>query len=425
MAGNQIGTPAVAQQSPAGKMPTMSDIEPAAIPAGADQLHPFDLLIAVGKRKTMISILVLAAAALGAVIALLMPPVYTSKAKIMLPINQGAAIGNVLGQFGALGSAAGLPSARSPADLYIGILESRTLADALIRRFDLVKRFASRNVDEARRQLAAMTEVELIKRDGMIEIRVNATDPQFAAELANSHVDELIKLGQKLAVGESALRRLFYERELLAQKNRLADAEVEFKNVEQSSGIVQPEGQLRAAIGAAADIRAAVAAKEVQIAAMRTFATERNPEYQRLLAEASALRAQLARSEGTGSPQDSRVIPPAGAIPGAKANYVRALRELKYQEGMFEMLSKQYEAARMDEAKEAPVIQVLDPAIAPEFRTKPKRTILVLLGATAGLVVGILAAIWLEVVARSMSNPVSAGKWAALRGAWRLRRAET
>ena len=382
------------------------------------QLHPFDFLIAIGKRKAMIVVVGLLAAVTGAAIGLLLPPVYTSRAKMMLPMNQGAGTGNLLGQIGALGGAAGLPSARSPADLYIGMLESRTLADSMVKRFDLVKRFEARHVEDARRQLSSMTEIDFVKRDGMIEIRINNRNAAFAADLANGYVDELLTLGQKLAVSGAAQRRLFYERELRAQKDRLADADVQFKGVEERSGIVQPEGQLRAAINMSADIRAAVAAKEVQIAAMSTYATDRNPEYNRLKAEVAALRLQLARSEGAGGPQTGRVIPAAGAIPEAKAIYVRALRELKYQESLFEILSRLYETARMDEAKEASIIQVLDSAVPAEVRTKPKRTVLVLLGAVTGLLLGIVAAALLEIADRSKASPATAAKWIALRRAW-------
>lgn len=357
-----------------------------------DELSFVDMLLILMQHKRLLTCTTLAGAAIAMVIALVLPPTYTSTAKILPPQQNNNGAAALLGQLGALtGGAGGITGVKSPGDLYIGILESRTVADSLIGRFDLKDRFKSKTMDDARVTLAAVSQVSSGKKDGLISIDVSDKDPKFAANLANAYVDELIKLTQTFALTEAAHRRIFFEKQLVEAKDRLANAEVALRVTQEKTGILQPDGQVREIISTIAQIKGSIAAKEVELKAMRTFATAQNPEVLRTQEELQGLRGQLASLEKANGTRDGDLFVPAGRIPTATAAYIRSMREVKYYETMFELLAKQFELAKLDEAKEASTIQILDVAVPSERKSKPKRTFLVAGGLLAGGLVGLLA----------------------------------
>lgn len=393
-------------------MPPMTETNQTTSPPQEDEINLLDLLIVLAKHKKLVLGLPLAAALLAVAITLSMPNVYTATARILPPQQGSSTTAAMLGQLGALaGAAGGALGIKNPNDLYVGMLKSRTVADSLIERFKLQDRYERRTLVETRNALAQVSNISAGK-DGIISIAVDDEDPKFAAELANAYVDELTRLNQTLAVTEAAQRRLFFERQLAQAKDALAMAEVELKKVQQATGVVQLDAQGKAAIEAVAALRAQIAAREVQLAAVRTFATEQNPDYQRLTQELAGLRGQLARFERGG---ETSALPSAGKLTEAGLDYVRKLREVKYQETVFELLARQYEAAKLDEARNASLIQVLDKAVPPDRKSKPKRTLIVLLTAlTAGLVAVILAFI-IEARARALTDPEQAERYRLLR----------
>ena len=247
----------------------------------------------------------------------------------------------------------------------------------MIRRFDLLRVYRDKKMSDARQDLENATSIVLGK-EGFVTISVEDKDRSRAPQIANAYVEQLRKLTQDLAVTEAGQRRLFFERQLELAKNNLADAEQALKETEQKTGLIQLDGQAKAIIEAVVKLRALMAAKEVELHAMRLFSTEQNPDVMLGEQELSGLRAQLAllekQSGGTGSVQV-----PIGNVPEAGLQYVRKLRDLKYAETIFEILAKQYEAARLDEAKTAAIIQVLDPAVEPDRKSSPPRILIVVI----------------------------------------------
>ncbi|RPI14623.1 MAG: lipopolysaccharide biosynthesis protein, partial [Acidobacteriales bacterium] len=202
-------------------------------------------------------------------------------------------------------------------------------------------------------------------------------DRERAARLANAYVEELLKLTSRLAFTAATRRRLFFQQELASEKDLLADAEVALKNTQQSSGLMVPSGQSEALIRAGAQLRAEIASREVQLEAMRSYATSENPQVLLLERETAALRAQLEKLKAGSGAQDDLMLP-TSRLPAASLEYLRKLRDLKYHETLFELLSKQYEAARIDEARSAPLIQVVDRATPPDKKSWPPRMLIVL-----------------------------------------------
>jgi uncharacterized protein involved in exopolysaccharide biosynthesis len=398
----------------------VADPEPAAYPA-------LDLLIVLSRRRHLILWTTLAAAILATMVALLLPNRYTATATILPPQQSQSLAASMIGQLGALGVMAqkdlGL---KNPNDLYAGMMHSRTAEDSLIRRFDLLRVYGDRKMSDARADLEDASKI-LLAKEGFIAISVTDKDRSRAPQIANAYVDELRQLTQNLAVTEAGQRRIFFERQLELAKDKLADSEQALKEMEQKTGVIQLDSQAKAIIEAVVKLRGAMAAKEVQLHAMRLFSTEQNPELIMAEQQLSGMREQLAllekRSGGHGktgtvsspgssadssaesSAETSDVQVPVGNVPEAGLQYVRKLRDVKYAEVIFELLAKQYEAAKLDEAKTAAVIQVLDPAVEPDHRSSPRRGLIVVLATLLAFLASIFYVFSAEALSRIRSNP--------------------
>ena len=358
-------------------------------PEANEEVSLLEILAVLLQRKRLIAVVTTITMTATAVFVLLMPPSYTAEAVILPAPQDQSAQALMMGSFAGLNSLGGLASAglsssflRSPVDMYIGVLKSRTIADALIARYHLDSVYRERDLTSARKALARHTDINN-GRDMLIHIRVDDHDPSRASALANAYVEELQHRNSALTLTAAGARRHFFEQQLVEEKNALAGAEMALKTQQQASGLVLPQGQAEALIRSIATLRAEIAARKVQLEAMQAYATQQNPQRQLLEREISALQGELAQAE-RGTPQGTAL--PARGLPGAALEYVRRLREVKYHEVLFEILSKQYEAARIDEARLAPAIQLIDAAVAPDQRSWPPRTLFIL-GA------GILAAI--------------------------------
>ncbi len=382
-----------------------------------DEISLIDLLIVLAKHKRLVLGVPVGASILAAIISLLLPNIYSGTTRILPPQQGGSAATALLNQLGGalggLGAAAGgALGITNPNDLYVGMLKSRTVADNLIARFDLNKLYDEKFQSDARKVLEKKTTITSGK-DGIIIIEVDDTDPKRAADVANAYVDELMKLTKVLAVTEASQRRLFFERQLVQAKDNLTEAEIVARQGLQKGGLAQVDAQGRSMIEVTARLRAQISAKEVQLGAMRTFAAEGNPELQRTQQELGALRRELSRIEGSS---------PIAAISGRDTagnsglDNLGRLRDVKYYEFLYELLAKQYELAKIDEAKDATVIQVMDKAIEPDRKSKPKRALIFLLSTLAALFVSIFWAFVQEAAARAKADPEQASRLGTLHG---------
>jgi uncharacterized protein involved in exopolysaccharide biosynthesis len=320
-------------------------------------------------------------------------------------------LGSLGGLAGLAGGAAGI---KSPNDLHIGMLKSRTVADKMIARFNLKQKFEAKTMEATRAALAGATVIAAGK-DGFISIEYSDKDPKFAASVANAYVEELDKLNNTLAVTEASRKRLFFETQLKMTRDNLAAAEVGFKQTQERTGLIQPEAQGQAIIMAASNLRAQVTAAEVKLQSMGSFATPQNPDYQKLKQNLTSLRTQLAKAERNGVQGRGDIMVPTGKLPETGLEYIRKMRDLKYQETLFELLSKQFEIAKIDEAKEAALIQVVDKALVPEKKSKPKRSLIVILATLMAFFIGVLLAFVREASERASHDPASAERMNLLR----------
>lgn len=365
-----------------------------------------DLLIVFAKHKKKIFGVTIAAAVLSSAISLVLPKTYLASTKLLPPQQTQSSAAALLSQLGGIAgaAAAGAAGIKNPNDLYIGMLKSRTVADRLIARFDLKKVYQLESQERARKRLEDSTSV-MSGKDGLISIEVESRDQKLVAPLANAYVEELFRITKTLAVTDASQRRLFYERELEATKDNLAKAEAILKGSMNTRGMVSVDAESRSILETVARLRAQASAKEIELNAMRPFVTTVNPDYRRVEEELKGLRAELAKLEN-GRGADA---PPSEKRGGLEN--IKLLRDLKYQQMLYEVLAKQYEIARIDEAKDPSVIQVLDPAVEPEQRAKPRRAFIVVLATIFAFVASAFWAFASEARRKALLSPEGAARW--------------
>lgn len=369
-----------------------------------DEISLLDLAIVLAKFKKLILGLPVLVGVLTVGATLLMTPIFTATTAILPPQQSQSGASALLGQLGGLAGIAGAAAGiKNPSDLYVGMLKSRTVADAMIARFDLVNYYEAELTQDARKSLEGVSSFTAGK-DGIITISVDDKDPELAAKMANAYVEELNKLTEVLAVTEASQKRLFFERQMVDARDRLVAAEIEARSAMERGGLASIDAQGQAMIGVTARLRGQISVKEVEIGAMRAFAAEENPRLKAAQQELLALQTELARIEGASALREGQ----AGAESSAGATNLQLLRNVKYYETLYQMLAQQFELAKIEEAKDSALIQVLDTAIPPERKSKPKRALIVILAVLAAGFVAVLIAFMKEAALRAAEDPESA-----------------
>ncbi len=393
-----------------------------------DEISLLDLLIYIGRRKRLVLQITAVCAFLAILITLLLPKSYTATVTLLPPqqsSSMGAAIASQLGNLGGVAAlAGGSLGIKNPNDMFVAMLRSRTVEDSMVQRFGLMHEYKQRYPSDARRALEDHSKVDGSGKDNLIYISIEDHDPHRAAELANGYVDEFRQLSDHLAITEASQRRLFFEKQLEQAKDNLADAEEALKLTEQKTGLIQLDSQARSLIESASVLRAQIVAKEVQIQSIRAFANSENSQLIQAQQELEALHVQLAKLGGSENNNETSLMVPEGQVPEASLEYVRKLRDVKYREALFDILARQFEVAKLDEAKQGAPIQVVDPAIPPDKKSFPKRGLIVIGSTTAGFFFGGLVALFLAGFEQMKNDAETASKIHLLCAAFSFRKRE-
>lgn len=381
-----------------------------------------DLLMVMAEQKKRILLWALIGMLLTTGLVLLMHPVFTAKA-VVLPPQQGQSSAGLLSQLGSLAALTGLGSSgtKDPNDLYLAVLQSNTVADGLIKRLNLMDAYHTKRLFQARLLLAKSSKF-VSEKGGMISITVKDGDPHRAAQIANAYVDELHNINSRLIIGEAAVRRNFFSQQLALEKDRLTDAEIALQQTEEKTGAISPTGQTGVVISQVAALQGQIISREVQLDALRTSSTDQNPDVIRLNNEIAGLRKQMAALESVQKgrkPGDISLT--SRSLPEDQVAYLRKQRDVQYHTLIFDLIARQFEAARMDEAKASPLIQVLDPAEPPDRKSGPFRALWTLSGLVLGFIFGSVSVIGSYVRSRVVADPESAAKLAEFRRALSFR----
>jgi tyrosine-protein kinase Etk/Wzc len=382
------------------------------------RLDLLDVLLIFAQRKWVILVWALAGVAIGIIATLRADTLYKSEATVMPPEQQQSSAA-LLSQLGALTAFAGVGSnlgLKNPADLYIAILQTNLVADNIVKHFHLMDAYHISDLDAAAGTLRKRSKF-VANKDGLIQISVEDKDPKLAVTLVYGYADELFNQNNRLAIGAATQRRRFFQQQLAEEKDHLADAEIELKTTQQTTGVLQLSGQAQNILGQEANIHANITNHEVELGALLSSSTEQNPDVVRLRTELKGLREQLELlQKGTnGVMLSQREFPAAGLA------YIRKERDLQYHQTLYDLLARQLEAARIDEAKASPTVQMVDPPLLPKGKSWPKPFIFVLAGLVIGTMFGCIRVAVIYVYDYVETDPRLSERYAQVKQALHLR----
>jgi tyrosine-protein kinase Etk/Wzc len=388
-------------------------------PPGAE-ISILDILLVLARGRWFIVLFTVATTIAGLTLALMAQPKYTAKTVILPPQQGGSGSSGMMAELSSLGALGGLAGGglglKNPADMYVALFRSETVENGVIKQFNLQRLYRTDYPSIARRTLESQVQVGADNKSSLITISVVDQDPRRAAAIANGYVDQYRHLSENLAISEAAQRRLFFDRQLIEAKNNLAAAEESLVKTQQKTGLVELGSQARALIESAASLRAEVAAKEVQIQGMQTYAAADNSGLVQAQQELAGLRAQLSKLGGNGDVTGDGLIVPGGKVPTASLEYARKLRDVKYNETIFNILARQFEMAKLDEAREGALVQVVDPATVPDYKSSPKRATWTIVALALGFVLSTLLVLARAAMRFLHRDPETDSKLLALRG---------
>ena len=364
-----------------------------------DEVTLFDYWQVISKRKWGI-IALCAVMTMGTlVVSFLLPKIYESTATLLpqLESNNGVGLGALFAS-GAASSAAqslgiSLPgSPATPTDVFTAMLKSRIMADDIIRQFNLMEHYETKTMHDARGSLEGATRI-VVTKEKVIKVAVEDRDPQLASDIANFYVSNLDRLNQTLSVSKARENRKFIEQRVAETQTALVKVEDALKEFQTQNRTVAIEAQSKAMIEATAMIQAQIMAQEVQLQVMGSYLSSNNPEIARVQSSISELRKQLQIMETGKSGKErlpgDRLRPAITSVPTLALEYGRLARDLKVQETLYALLISQYEQAKLTEARDTPTVQVLDPAIPAERKSRPKILLNVLIAGILSLFVGL------------------------------------
>lgn len=346
------------------------------------------------------------------VLAFLVPAHYKSAVRFVPGENSGnngggsmmgllsKAIGSSDGLSSGFGlDAAGLLGAKTPGAFYVEVLKSRTVQDRLINRFDLRARYRKKTYLEARKKLTSFTEVEEDKKSGVITLTVADYEPKVAAQIANAYVEELNRLAVDLNTSSAHRERQFLEQRLATAKEDLAHATAGLSQFTSKNSMVDPQNEGRAVMDAAARLQGELIASQTELKGLQEIYSDDNIRVRTLKARMAELQSQIRKLVGQNGDvvtQDSTAIgsapyPSMHTLPALGSHYADLYREAKIQEAVYAFVTQQFEMAKIQEAKELPIVRVMDAGVAPEKRSSPIRSLIVV-GCVSGALV--LACFW-------------------------------
>lgn len=378
-----------------------------------DEISNFNLLrpaFVLAKYWKMIVCVPIVVSVATVTFTLFMPNIYTAKAMILPGEDNNVGMLNaMMAQVGGLAALAGDFGGATKADLYVTLLKSEPIKDQIIEKFKLLQVYDVKYRVKAYAILDDNVAVSTGKKDGVITIATSAKDPVLAAALANAYVDELGKMTAKISMDGAGKTRVFLQERLAKAKADLAVAEENMKSFQASKKVFDVPDQARATLESVVQLRAQLTAQNVQLAALRQQLREESHEIKSAKATIAGLLREIAKVEGS---QTGDAIPGVGAMPKLGQEYVRLMRNFKIQETLVELLTKQYEMTKLNEAKDVVPFHLLQSAKLPELKSRPKRAIIVLMASFLSCFITVLLAFTREYFANL--NEAERKQWSEL-----------
>ncbi len=353
-----------------------------------------DHLVVLLRWRKVIVLNVLAVAIVTAVISLIIPQWYTSSGSV-IPSEQSGLEAGLMSYVQASLPIVDLPGTASPGQVLIAIMESRRVREAVVRRNDLMSVYRTKTVAEAIIALEDRTGI-VLDENGIVRVSVEERDPVRARDIAVAYLSELEIYNSEVRSTTGQRVREFLEGRLSETRERMAAAEQALVSFQREHASIEMTEQARAVIDALATLEAHVTMNEIQLRLLRGYASDDHPEVVRLESELREYRRQLTDLKDGRDGDAGGLTPPLSEMPGIGMQLAGLMRETEVFNRVYVYLVQEYEAARIQESRDTPTIQTLDAPQVPEIRTRPRRTLMVIVGALIGLVIGILAALALE-----------------------------
>jgi len=359
------------------------------------------------RRASVLTVLAIALF-IASALTILLPKRYEAVASLITP-RENAASGLLGGLATASGMLQQMPPSMSPPslvpnrDLIVGVLKSRAVAQAVAERFDLKARFKLRYAGDAVKRLQDATTVS-ISREGVVSVIVEDNDPKLAADMANFYVEEVDRRVAQYSMSEAGRQRGFLTQQLARAKTDLDEAEQGLRRFQEQNRAIVLQEQTRGAIEAAARLKGEILAAQVQLQVMRNFATDANPEVISLRRRIDEMNRQFTQMQyGVANVQDADdkrrsrdFTVPFAKVPEVGLELARLTRDVKIQETLVALLTQNMEHARLGEARDLPVAQVLDRAVPPDRHARPRLSVNLAIGGAVGFGLGCLLAFVLE-----------------------------
>ncbi len=356
------------------------------------------LLIAIWERRRWLAIVTLIGTLVAIGVALLLPNEYTSIAQLMPPNAQtlsGVSLLDPLAGPNSSSLRAGLLQENSPGALAIAVLSSRTIQDNIVNSLDLRSVYHSKFQVDARKSLAERTQLTEDKKSGIVTIAVTDKDKYRARAIAQAYVDNLNQLVNTLSTSSARRERIFLEQRLKSVKADLDASTQQLSTFSSRNKTFDPEKQGEATVEAASKLQGEMISAESELSGLEATYSGDNVRVRAARARVEELQSQLRRMGGlaeegnSAEPGDGQLLPSVRELPLLGATYYTLYRQVEISQTLYETLSKQYELARVEEAKEIPVIKVLDAPNLPERRSFPHRSIFALVGMLFSGIVGV------------------------------------
>jgi uncharacterized protein involved in exopolysaccharide biosynthesis len=395
--------------------PEASSPATAAQPEGP-RVSVFDVLMMLARQRMVILGTTVLFTLIAVVYAVTTPRMYDSTVTILPPAQMstrgvGASMQDLTA---ALSSAEGF-SFKSAEDFWTAVLKGRTISERVVTRASLMQAYHARLMSQAINVLKSRTTFDIDKA-GLVSVSVRDRDPKRAAEIANDYILAMHDTMSDMAVADAQQRRIFFNQQVEDERGKLARAEDDLLQVQHKTGVIALGGQTEEAIQQIGSLRAQITSAKVQLQAMHAVATDQNPDVQRLQSQIAADEAALAQAQTQQGKAKVGDIS-ASDVPQATLDYIAAAREVRYHEALYDALGKQVEAARLDEERSAPLVQIVDPAVPEDHPAGMGRVTLVMLGFVFGVLFGLVFATVRHFYQRLNANPAGRQKMMQLKAA--------
>jgi len=382
---------------------------------------PFERLNALWRYRKVVATTFVLVVGAAAIYTVLSPKRYESTATVLAPKEERSGLLGGLVASSLLPPTPGLslgsvPSLTQNRDMLVSILKSRTVADLLVKQFGLQQRYASRYYEDAVERLKRVTDIT-ISREGVISVKVEDRDANLAADVANAYVSHLDRLVARYGTGEAGRQRGFLTEQVARARVELEAAEEALRRFQERNRAISLQEQTRGAIETAARVKGEILAAEVQLQAMRSFATETHPDVVALRRRIDEMKRQVSEIQYGDSVMTSRrdFAVPFPKVPELGLELARLTRDVKVQETVVTLLTQQFEQAKIAEAKDIPVVNILDQAVPAERPSKPRVLLNLAVAGAVGTALAAMLAFLLDYIARlrdhlDMRNQTPAGR---------------